>query len=242
MSYPYRRVSFGPGLTPAVMTLLISTVAAFGLRLFLPRITVELFALIPARVFPGLEVWRLATYLFLHDDFAHILFNMLGLFFFGPPLEQTWGTRNFYLFYFATGVGAGVAAVPFYTFFGGPLGPTIPIIGASGAIFGLLAGFALLFPNQIIYLQFLFPIKAKWLVLIYGVMEFFSTVSYAGGHGAGVANVAHLAGLLIAYFYVRRLSDLRSIPFRVRQWRRRRRFKAIQREQNREQDRGPTWH
>ncbi|OGP58905.1 MAG: hypothetical protein A2V67_20730 [Deltaproteobacteria bacterium RBG_13_61_14] len=242
MSYSYRRVSFGPGLTPAVMTLLIINVGAFALRLFLPNVTLEAFALIPAQVFPGLQLWRVVTYLFLHADFAHIFFNMLGLFFFGPPLEQTWGTRRFYIFYFLTGVGAGVVAVPFYILFGGPLGPMTPIIGASGAIFGLLAGFALLYPNQVIYLQFLFPIKAKWLVLIYGAMEFFSTVSYAGGRGTGVANAAHLAGLVIAYFYVRRFSDFQSIPFRLRQWRRRRQFKSLQREQNRRDDNGPTFH
>ena len=237
MAYSYRRVSFGPGLTPAVMYLLIANGVGFALSLFFPETIMQVFALVPILVYPGLQLWRVVTYMFLHAGFSHLFFNMLGLYFFGPQLERAWGTRQFYIYYFLTGVGAGIVAVPFYSYFGSPL---TPVIGASGAIFGLLAGFALMWPNQIIYLQFLFPVKAKWLVLGYGVMEFFSTASSMGGRSSGVASVAHLAGLVIGYFYVRRGSDFRQLPARLRQWRRRRKFKALSRD--RDSHHGTTYH
>ena len=237
MAYSYRRVSFGQGLTPAVMYLLIANGVGFALSLFFPETTMQALALIPVMVWPGLQLWRVVSYMFLHGNFTHLLFNMLGLYFFGPQLERAWGTRQFYIFYFLTGVGAGIVAVPFYSYFGSP---DTRVIGASGAIFGILAGFALMWPNQIIYLQFLFPIKAKWLVLGYAVMEFFSTASSLGGRNPGVASVAHLAGLVIGYFYVRRFSDIRQLPVRLRQWRRRRKFKALDRDRDRHD--GPTYH
>jgi len=236
MSYQYRRTSFGPGLSPAVLNLILANAVMFGIGVFFPRLVEDWLALVPLAVVPGGQVWRVVSYMFVHFDFGHVFFNMLGLYFFGPQLERVWGSQRFYIYYFVTGVGAGIAAVPFYWLFGDP---RIPIIGASGAIFGVLVGFALLYPNQPIYLYFLMPVKAKWLILFYGAMEFFATVSYTGGARSGVANVAHLAGLVIGYFYLRGLSDLKSLPFRFRQWRRRRQFKALSR---RDHDDGPTYH
>ncbi len=234
--------TIGSGMTPAVKYLLIANIVVFGLQVFLGEFMITVFSLVPVLVFPGFQIWRVMSYMFLHGNFSHILFNMIGLFFFGPPLERYLGTRQFYYFYFICGVGAGVACVPFYLLLGGA--QTV-IIGASGAIFGVLVGYGVLYPNSTILLGFILPVKAKWLVIFYGAMEFFATVSYTRGEASGVASVAHLAGLVIGYLYLRRFRDLkRLIPwvrFRYIRYKQRRKFRVI-----RDRDDGfrgpPTYH
>src|SRR5580658_9556090 len=143
------------------------------------------FQLIPVEVVHG-AVWQLFTYLFLHSlaGPGHILFNMLGLWMFGAPIEQTWGTRRFLQFYFLCGIGAGACVVVADLLFGNPGQPTI---GASGAIYGLLLAFGMLFPEQEILLMFLFPIKAKYFVMIAAAMVFLGSFSLSGP----VSDVAH---------------------------------------------------
>ena len=133
------------------------------------------FMLVPNQVLHG-AVWQLFTYLFLHSlaSPGHILFNMLGLWMFGAPIEETWGTRRFLQYYFLCGVGAGICVVAAALAFGGASQPTI---GASGAIYGLLLAFGMLFPEQEILVMFLFPIKAKYMVMIFGAIAFVVLVS-----------------------------------------------------------------
>lgn len=244
MSYQQRPTfTFGSGMTKAVKYLLIANVAGYALQLFFPRFIIGALSLVPIYVFPGFQVWRVVSYMFLHGDFGHILFNMLGLFFFGPPLERYFGYRKFLVYYFLCGVGAGITCVPFYLMFGG--GETI-IIGASGAIFGVLVGYGLLYPNSQILLWFVLPIKAKWLVLIFGIMEFFATVNYTRGQESGVASVAHLAGLVIGYFYLRKGYDLRRlIPwlrFRYLRYRQKQGFRVIRGRDDDDFRGPPTYH
>lgn len=115
------------------------------------------------------------------------------------------------------------------------------IIGASGAIFGIITAYGVMFPNSTVYMNFILPIKAKWLVLIYGVIEFFATMQYAGGGRGGIANIAHLSGIVIAYFYIRGISDFRKLIFRYKYWRaeqeRKKRFKVYSGD-----DDHPTYH
>src|SRR6266699_1550964 len=126
--------------------------------------------LVPAQVVRGF-VWQLVTYLFLHSlgGPGHILFNMLALWMFGAPIEETWGTRRFLQYYFLCGVGAGLCVVVANLFWGNPYQA---VIGASGAIYGLLLAFGMLFPEQEILIAFLIPIKAKYMVMIFGGIAF----------------------------------------------------------------------
>jgi membrane associated rhomboid family serine protease len=157
------------------------------------------FKLVPGMVVKLLFVWQLFTYMFLHDPWSlwHILFNMLSLWMFGSDLERIWGTRRFLQYYFLCGVGAGVCVVVANALFGDWNTPTI---GASGAIFGLLLAFGVLFPDRTVLFSFLFPIKAKYFVMLMGAIAFLSTF---GSTGSGVSHVAHLGGMLFGYGYIR---------------------------------------
>ena len=143
-------------------------------------------------------VWELATYMFLHGGLSHILFNMLGLWMFGVDLERRWGTRAFTKYYFITGVGAAITTLllslvvndVYYSV----------TVGASGAIYGLLLGYGMYFPNRPIYVYFVFPIPARIFVLIVGAIAFFSAL---GGPGGGVAHSAHFGGLIVGYLYLK---------------------------------------
>lgn len=135
--------------------------------------------------------WTFVTYMFLHGGFAHLFFNMYALFLFGSVLERVWGTRKFLFYYFATGIGAGMIHIVVQML----TGDFAPTVGASGAIFGLLLGYAMLYPDTVMGL--IFPpvrMKAKWFVLIYAAIELLLGVS---GAQSGVAHFAHLGGLLV---------------------------------------------
>lgn len=142
-----------------------------------------------------LRPWSLVTYMFLHGSFIHLFGNMLILFFFGPPLESKWGGRFFIRYYLICGLGGALFSVVLYSM----LGPT-SMIGASGAMFGLLLAFAMNWPDAKIYLYFLFPVPAKWFVTALGVMTLFAT---AQGSGGGVAHWAHLGGMVAGFITLR---------------------------------------
>ena len=213
-STPPSSFSFGPGpMSTAMKALIAINVAMFiASEFLLPSLTLQL-GLVPQYVIGRLEVWRLVTYMFLHVGLFHILFNMLALWMFGTELERIWGTRFFLKFYFIVGVGAGlltmlVARIPF-----GPLQALSfsNIVGASGAIYGLLLAYALYFPDRPIYL-YVFPVRAKTFVLIASAIALYASLSETGG----VANATHLGGLLVAYVY---LTSLRKGPrIRLNPW------------------------
>lgn len=156
------------------------------------------FALVPTQAVERLHLWQPLTYLFLHDPngFGHILFNMLALFMFGKTLEEFWGTERFLRYYFACGIGSGLCVIV-----GGYLTGTqsIPTIGASGAIFGLLLAFGMLFPDAIVLMSFFFPIKAKYMVMIVGAITFLSSLQV----NSGVSHIAHLGGMLVGYLLIK---------------------------------------
>ncbi len=192
--------------------LLISTTGVFLFQLFLQlglrvgdvylyNVFFRLFALFPLG--QGFLVWQLVTYLFLHGGFFHILFNMLALWFFGVELENVWGTRRFLSYYFLCGIGAGFSNIFLTPLFTTPA----PTIGASGAIYGVLLAFGMLFPEELVYLYFLFPIKAKYFVAIFIGIELFYGVT---GTQDGVAHFAHLGGALVGFVYL--VAYRRSIP------------------------------
>ncbi len=136
--------------------------------------------------------WQLVTYGFLHGDFFHLLFNMFALWMFGTQLENEWGSKRFAIFYFVCVVGAGlVQLVTQYV-----SGSYAVTVGASGGVYGLLLAFGMTYPNQIIYLNLLFPVKAKWLVIGMGAISLFSG---ATGAADGVAHFAHLGGMVFGF-------------------------------------------
>ena len=188
---------FGGPITRTVRALIIINVGVYLLQIvshLLGNNFIDLyFGLVPIRVTQELMLWQLATYMFLHGGVFHIFFNMLTLFMFGNELERYWGTPRFLNYYFITGIGAG-----FCSWMVAPHSFSV-VIGASGAIYGLLLAYGLTYPNRIVYVNFLLPIKVKWLVLIMGAMAFLSSL----GGESGVANIAHLGGMVIGYLVLK---------------------------------------
>ena len=187
-------------MSPAVKILIWVNVAAFVVKLLVPSI-VLLLGLQPSAVLGRLWLWQPVTYLFLHHDFFHILFNMLGIWMFGVELERLWGTKFFVKYYFVTGIGAAVTTIlvgllPFA--FAAQVYYSITI-GASGALYGLLLAYAYYYPDRPILMFLLFPIPAKYFVMIIGAISLLSSM---GGQG-GVAHAAHLGGLLVGFIYLK---------------------------------------
>ena len=212
--------TFGPGRpTPAIKLLLVTNVIAYLVALIVPVMVVEL-GLVPRAVFEQLAVYQLVTYMFLHGGMMHLLFNMLALWMFGTELERTWGTRFFTKYYFVTGIGAGVMTL-LWSISGLPLGDSIyysVVIGASGAIYGVLIAYAMLFPHRTIYMYAVFPIQARYFVMIIGAITFLSSV---GAGGTGVAHTAHLGGLVIGYVYLKSLrggGPFQELKYRWLRW------------------------
>jgi membrane associated rhomboid family serine protease len=214
--------SFGPGpVTPAVRGIIIANVAAFVVTLVIPSAIVATFGLEPASVLEHLHVWRLVTYLFIHSptQFSHILFNMLAVWMFGVDLERRWGTRAFLKYYFIVGIGAGVSMILVSLL---PFAATASTyhsitIGASGAVYGLLMAWALIFPNRQILFMLIFPLSARMYVLIMGAIAFLSAVGASGGP---VANVAHLGGLVVGFLYLKGPTGLHmEFRYRLTKWR-----------------------
>ncbi len=196
-------IAFGPGpLSPALKALIGANIVMFVVQWIAAGSGLTdlawTFGLMPSAVVAQLQIWRLVTYMFLHGGVAHVLFNMLALWMFGTELERTWGTRYFLKFYFLTGIGSGALTViaaylPFTAL--QQLQSSI-VIGASGAIYGLLLAYGLMFPDRPIYMYMVFPIPAKYFVMIMGALAFFSD-------SRGVANVTHLGGLLVGYLLLK---------------------------------------
>jgi len=206
-----RSYSDSGGLPPAIKWLLIANVGIYLVQFFGGLAGggsfINYFWLRPLDVVSHFFIWQLVTYMFLHGGVFHIAFNMFTLWVFGVPLEQAFGTRKFLNFYFLCGIGAGVCVVIAGYLFGNP---AIPTIGSSGAIYGILMACAVLWPDQIILMFFVFPIKMRYYVMVVGAIAFLGTFQPA----SGVSDVAHLSGLGFGYVYVkmRRVRGLRFDP------------------------------
>lgn len=206
MRYSSSPSFLGPtaSVPPGVKWLLIANTALFVLYFVAVNLIginpFRYFRLVPYEAVEHLQVWRIFTYLFLHDPtgFGHILLNMLSLYMFGRTLEETWGTERFLRYYFVCGLGAGLCVIVAGYLTGSQYAATI---GASGAIFGLLLAFGMLFPDTTVLMSFLFPIKAKYMVMIVGAITFLSSLTA----NSGVSHIAHLGGMVFGYFYIRSL-------------------------------------
>jgi membrane associated rhomboid family serine protease len=225
---PYRQSPFA-NLTPVVKNLLIINVIFYIATWVMGRAHIDLVSILSAFYFDSryFRPWQIITYMFMHDPNSiwHILFNMYALYIFGPILESTLGSKRFFNFYFITGIGAllsnmVVQAIQVHSMIGtftvtdwssiagSPVYEKLaelyssPILGASGAIFGLLVAFGMLFPN--IELQFIFvpiPIKAKYIVIGYVLIELFS--GFGQFSGDSVAHFAHLGGALFGFIMIK---------------------------------------
>ncbi len=194
--------SFGPGpVTPAVKALLWTNIGVYVATLMFHSLQ-DWLGLVPKAVLEHRFLWQPVTYMFLHDvrNFTHILFNMLGLWMFGVELERMWGTRFFLKYYAVTGIGAGIATilVSLLPFEATSALYTANIVGASGALYGLLLAFALYYPDRPILMFLLFPVPAKYFVMILGAIAFLTSIQGSGT----VAAATHLAGLAIGYIYL----------------------------------------
>lgn len=156
---------------------------------FLPQFGIGSLPLEPAVFYP----WQLVTYMFLHGNISHILFNLFALWIFGQQIENLWGTRRFVIYYFLCGIGAALLHM-----FVAPS----PVIGASGGVFGILLAYGMTFPNRYIMLLIPpIPIKAKYLVIGYGLFELFNGVTSLS---TGIAHFAHLGGMIVGFFLIKK--------------------------------------
>jgi membrane associated rhomboid family serine protease len=153
-----------------------------------------MFGLVPQHVLVDRWLWQPFTYLFVHGGFMHLLFNLFALWMFGMPVEAQWGQAEFFKYYLLCGLGAALATIAMAP------NSAVPVIGASGSVYGMLVAFAMLYPDAVVYLYFLIPVKAAHMAILFGLIEFFAG---ATGSNPGVARFAHLGGMVTGYLYIR---------------------------------------
>lgn len=183
-------------MTPVVRALLIANVAAFFIQAMQPLLA-SAFVFVPAYALA--RPWTIVTYMFLHGGMMHLLFNMLGLYFFGPRVEERLGTRRFTVLYFLSGLSGAAASFAF--------SPASPIIGASAGVFGVMMGFAHFWPHTPIHIWGIIPVPARLLVIITTVLAIWAGF---GGTRSGVAHFAHLGGYAGAFLYLKWLDRKRG--------------------------------
>ncbi len=213
--YTYRRTSFFGYFPTGVKWLLVANTAMFLFTTLFARQfgdDIRLLALAPVAVVQHFAIWQLVTYLFLHGGLTHLLFNMLALWMFGTPLESDWGTRQFLKYYFICGIGAGLFDVGMNALMGNWMTSTI---GASGAIYGLLLAFGVCYPDQTVLMGFLFPIKAKYMVMIYAAIELYLST----GVNNGISNIAHLGGMVVGFIYLKSRLPKLKLNLHIPDWR-----------------------
>jgi membrane associated rhomboid family serine protease len=206
----YHRPGFGgfSVFPPVIKNLMIINVAVFFIQILgseiivsgktpLSQVLIQYFALIPIGTFADASFypWQLITYQFMHGGLGHIFFNMFALWMFGMEIENMWGPKKFLLFYLGSGVVAGLCHLFISPLLGASPAPTI---GASGAVYAVLIGFALFFPNRYIFLYFLIPVKAKYLI---GFLIIFEFLAINSAH-SNIAHLAHLGGALTGFLFI----------------------------------------
>ena len=214
--YDSGRRGFMSNVPPAVKNIIIINILVMIMTSLREGFMIEHFALFYPTS-PFFRWWQPVTHLFMHGGFMHIFFNMYAVYIFGSVLERIWGTKKFLIYYFVTGLGAalvhtGVEWLQMQYWMGAAAEGNAaafsyihalkmtPTVGASGAVFGLLMGYAMLYPDSIMSL--IFPpisMKAKWFVLIYAAIELVTGIT---GTGAGIAHFAHLGGLIFGFLLI----------------------------------------
>ena len=216
------RLHFNPGETaykPQIFTEAIKILISINFVIYVLQslagkedIFFRLFGLVPNVFISELMLWQPFTYMFFHAPYyssvgiSHILLNMLGLWVFGRELEQAWGKNKFLKYYFLTGIGSGVITYLFQ------INSDNPVIGASGAVYGILLAYGISFPNRMLYIWGLIPVRSIWLVVIMGSIAFFGLL----GRADGISHVTHISGMFIGYMLLKKKWQLADIIFAMR--------------------------
>ena len=201
--------SYKPALFTDAIKILVSV--NFGIFLLQTVARTEglffpLFGLVPKMVWSEFMIWQPFTYLFFHGGIWHLLINMFVLWMFGSELERLWGKEHFLKFYFVTGVGAGLVTMIF------GLNSMTPIVGASGAVYGVLLAYGLTYPNRTVYLYGIIPIKSLWFVIGIGVIAFMSSFDNV----SQISHLTHLSGMMIGYLMLKRPVRFNDLWFTIR--------------------------
>jgi len=201
--------SYKPALFTDAIKILVSV--NFGIFLLQTVARTEglffpLFGLVPKMVWSEFMIWQPFTYLFFHGGIWHVLINMFVLWMFGSELERIWGKGHFLKFYFVTGVGAGLVTMIF------GLNSMTPIVGASGAVYGVLLAYGLTYPNRTVYLYGIIPIKSLWFVIGIGVIAFMSSFDNV----SQISHLTHLSGMMIGYLMLKRPIRFNDLWFTIR--------------------------
>jgi len=201
--------SYKPALFTDAIKILVSV--NFGIFLLQTVARTEglffpLFGLVPKLVWSEFMIWQPFTYLFFHGGIWHLLINMFVLWMFGSELERLWGKEHFLKFYFVTGVGAGLVTMIF------GLNSMTPIVGASGAVYGVLLAYGLTYPNRTVYLYGIIPIKSLWFVIGIGVIAFMSSFDNV----SQISHLTHLSGMVIGYLMLKRPVRFNDLWFTIR--------------------------
>ena len=203
------QLSYKPQLFTDAIKLLVSVnLTIFFLQTISGKehLLFDLFGLVPQAIWSDFMIWQPLTYLFFHGNIWHILINMFVLWMFGSELENAWGRKNFLKYYFMTGIGAGIVTCLFN------LQSNIPVVGASGAVYGILLAYGLSFPNRTVYLYGLIPIKSIWFVIAIGILAFFSSFQQM----TQISHLTHISGMAIGYIFLKRRWRLNDIWFKIR--------------------------
>ena len=216
------RLQFNPGelaYKPQIFTDAIKILVSINFSIYVLQsisgkedVFFRLFGLVPSTFVSDLMLWQPFTYMFLHAPFyssvgiSHILLNMLGLWVFGRELEQAWGKTHFLKYYFITGVGSGLITYLFQ------MGSDNPVIGASGAVYGVLLAYGVSYPNRMLYIWGIIPVKSMWLVIIMGSIAFFGVF----GNADGISHVTHISGMVIGYFLLKKRWRWKDVLFAIR--------------------------
>jgi membrane associated rhomboid family serine protease len=216
-----------PPFPPVIKGLIITNTVIYILQTIAGREAIEgmihpLLALDPEKVIYHFWIWQPLTYQFLHHhaDIWHLLMNMLMLWFFGADLARRWGSYQFLKFYLICGYGAGIIACAVNIM----MGVSAVTIGASGAIFGVLMAFGMVYPNKTVFFL-LFPVPARVLVMIFAFVQLWSAGAFRSG---GVAYFAHIGGMLVAWIYLTGRWNPKALLAEIRWKMRRRKFRAMQ--------------
>jgi membrane associated rhomboid family serine protease len=201
--------SYKPALFTDAIKILVSI--NFGIFLLQTIARTEgmffpLFGLVPKLVWSEFMLWQPFTYLFFHGSIWHVLINMFVLWMFGSELERLWGKEHFLKFYFVTGVGAGLVTMII------GLNSTTPIVGASGAVYGVLLAYGLTYPNRTVYLYGIIPIKSLWFVIGIGVIALMSSFDNV----SQISHLTHLSGMVIGYLMLKRPVRFNDLWFTIR--------------------------
>ncbi|MCX7677917.1 MAG: rhomboid family intramembrane serine protease [Spirochaetes bacterium] len=205
-----RSIRFGGPLTPMVVRIMIANAVIFLLMalisLISPRFADQVvanFALSHVGVVHQLKIWQFFTYMFLHVDFFHIFMNLFGLWMFSGDLEEQWGSNDFFKYYVISGMGAGfcIAGMNAMVYANYQVNPFT--MGASGALYAVLLAYGITWPNREVLLWFVLPVKMKYVVIFFGLIEFFGSLNMAAGVGGSVSHIGHLGGIFTGFLYLK---------------------------------------